>query len=46
MKTFSDETIIESWGENVTPWTAAILSGEIESRVNVTNQAIEDILKF
>ncbi|MBT9567966.1 MAG: class I SAM-dependent methyltransferase [Thiobacillus sp.] len=37
-----DETIIESWRQNVTPWVAAIENGEIASRVEVTNQAIVD----
>ncbi len=42
MKQFSEQRIIESWKNNVTPWVNAIRSGEIASRVQVTNQAIID----
>ena len=42
MNTLSDETIIESWRKNVRSWVAAIQNGEIETRVQVTNQAIID----
>lgn len=38
----TDQQIIDSWKTNVKPWINAIASGEITSRVNVTNQAIID----
>ncbi|MFT4928380.1 MAG: 2-polyprenyl-3-methyl-5-hydroxy-6-metoxy-1,4-benzoquinol methylase [Phenylobacterium sp.] len=38
----TDKQIIDSWKTNVKPWINAITSGEITSRVNVTNQAIID----
>jgi len=37
-----DRTIIDSWGKNASPWTAAVRGGEIESRILVTDQAIVD----
>lgn len=47
MKPFSEQQIIESWKNNVTPWVKAIRAGEIASREQVTNQAIIDsVLKF
>ena len=47
MKQFSEQRIIDSWKNNVTPWVKAIRAGEIASRVQVTNQAIIDtVLKF
>ena len=42
MKTLSDEKIIDSWGKNTSPWTAAVREGQVESRELVTNQAIID----
>jgi 2-polyprenyl-3-methyl-5-hydroxy-6-metoxy-1,4-benzoquinol methylase len=36
----NDEKILASWMKNTDPWTAAVRSGEIESRTLVTNQAI------
>ena len=47
MKQFSEQRIIDSWKNNVTPWVKAIRAGEIASRVQITNQAIIDtVLKF
>jgi 2-polyprenyl-3-methyl-5-hydroxy-6-metoxy-1,4-benzoquinol methylase len=47
MKQFSEQRIIDSWKNNVTPWVKAIRSGEIASRVQITNQAVIDtVLKF
>lgn len=47
MKQFSEQRIIDSWKNNVTPWVKAIRTGEIASRVQITNQAIIDtVLKF
>jgi 2-polyprenyl-3-methyl-5-hydroxy-6-metoxy-1,4-benzoquinol methylase len=37
-----DRKIIDSWGKNALPWTAAVREGEIESRILVTDQAIID----
>jgi SAM-dependent methyltransferase len=37
-----DKKIIDSWGKNALPWTAAVREGEIESRILVTDQAIID----
>ena len=42
MEKLSDQKIIDSWKKNVAPWVSAIRSGEIESRVLVTNKAIID----
>jgi 2-polyprenyl-3-methyl-5-hydroxy-6-metoxy-1,4-benzoquinol methylase len=41
---FSDKAIVESWYKNVVPWTAAVRDGQIESRQQVTNQAIIDAI--
>ncbi|HQQ62991.1 MAG TPA: class I SAM-dependent methyltransferase [Pseudomonadales bacterium] len=41
---FSDKDIVESWCKNVEPWTAAVRDGQIESRKQVTDQAIIDAL--
>lgn len=38
----SDARIVESWGINAAPWTAAVREGQIESRKQVTDQAIID----
>ena len=47
MKVLSDENIVESWKKNVDPWVVAIRHGEIDSRVQTTNQAILDtVLKY
>lgn len=41
---FSDAQIIESWNINATPWTAAVREGQIESRKQITDQAIIDAI--
>lgn len=41
---FSEAKIIESWGKNARPWTAAVRDGQIESRKQVTDQAIIDAI--
>ncbi|WDE13812.1 class I SAM-dependent methyltransferase [Thalassomonas haliotis] len=41
---FSDQQIINSWLKNAAPWTAAIDSEEITSRVEVTNMAVIEVL--
>ncbi|RLB61158.1 MAG: SAM-dependent methyltransferase, partial [Deltaproteobacteria bacterium] len=47
MKVLSDENIVESWKKNVDPWVEAIRQGEIDSRVQTTNQAILNaVLKY
>jgi 2-polyprenyl-3-methyl-5-hydroxy-6-metoxy-1,4-benzoquinol methylase len=45
MKKLDDAGIIDSWSKNTDPWTAAVRSGEIESRTLVTNQAIIDAVR-
>lgn len=45
MKPLSDARVVESWGKNTAPWTAAVRSGEIESRKLVTNQAVVDAVR-
>ena len=40
----NDTKIIESWGNNASPWTAAVREGQIESRKLITNQAIVDAI--
>jgi 2-polyprenyl-3-methyl-5-hydroxy-6-metoxy-1,4-benzoquinol methylase len=46
-KPFSDTKIVESWGKNALPWTAAVREGQIESRKQITDQAIIDaILRY
>jgi len=42
---FSDASIVESWGINARPWTIAIREGQIESRKQVTNQAVIDAIR-
>lgn len=37
---FSDAKIVESWGMNAQAWTVAVREGQIESRKQVTDQAI------
>ena len=46
MKTepFSDAKIVESWGINALPWTAAVREGQIESRKQITDHAIIDAI--
>lgn len=41
---FSDKAIVESWYKNVVPWTTAVRDVKIESRQQVTNQAIIDAI--
>ncbi len=41
---FSDARIIESWDINALPWTTAVRGGQIESRKQVTDQAIIDAI--
>ena len=45
MKMLDDATVIDAWSKNTDPWTAAVRSGEIESRTLVTNQAIIDAVR-
>lgn len=46
-ESFSDTKIVESWGENALPRTAAIREGQIESRKQIIDQAIIDaILRY
>ena len=42
MDPLSDNKIVDSWLKNALPWTSAVRENRIESRVNVTNQAIID----
>lgn len=44
MKELTEQQIIDSWHINASPWVTAIRDGEIESRVQVTNQAIIDVI--
>ncbi|WP_419177084.1 class I SAM-dependent methyltransferase [Desulfosediminicola sp.] len=41
---FSDAKIVELWGINALPWTAAVREGQIESRKQITDQAIIDAI--
>ena len=41
---FSDARIVESWAINALPWTAAVREGQIESRTQITDQAIIDAI--
>lgn len=41
---FSDAKIVESWSINALPWTAAVREGQIESRKQITDQAIIDAI--
>lgn len=45
MKILDDAMIVDSWSKNTGPWTAAVRSGEIESRTLATNQAIVDAVR-
>ena len=40
MKILNDQRIIQSWGDNATPWIVAIKEKQIESRRLVTDKAI------
>lgn len=40
MNELSERQIIDCWQQNVEPWVAAVREGQIESRLQVTNQAI------
>lgn len=42
MNSLSDDQIITSWYKNARPWTIAVREDQIESRKQVTNQAIVD----
>lgn len=41
---FSDAKIIRSWCKNATPWTVAVREKQIESRKQITDQAIIDAI--
>ena len=41
---FSDARIVESWRNNAAAWTVAVREGQIESRRQVTDQAIVDAI--
>ena len=41
---FSDAKIVESWGKNALPWTVAVREGQIESRKQITDQAIVEAI--
>ncbi len=43
-ESFSDAKIVESWGINALPWTAAVRERRIESRTQITDQAIIDAI--
>lgn len=42
MDPLSDAKVLDSWGKNAAPWTAAVREQRIESRRLVTDQAIVD----
>jgi 2-polyprenyl-3-methyl-5-hydroxy-6-metoxy-1,4-benzoquinol methylase len=44
MSKLNDQQIIKSWQNNVKPWVTAIEQEQIQSRVEVTNQAIVDVI--
>ncbi|NQZ06204.1 MAG: class I SAM-dependent methyltransferase [Algicola sp.] len=44
MNKLTDQQIIKSWKNNVKPWVEAIDQAQIQSRVEVTNQAIVDVV--
>jgi 2-polyprenyl-3-methyl-5-hydroxy-6-metoxy-1,4-benzoquinol methylase len=44
IESFSDVQIIESWRDNATPWTEVVRAKAIESRRQVTDQAIVDVV--
>lgn len=39
---FSDAKVVEACGRNAHPWTVAVREKQIESRTQVTDQAIID----
>ena len=41
---FSDAKIVESWRNNAPAWTVAVREGQVESRRQVTDQAIIDAI--
>ena len=41
---FSDAKIVESWGKNAQSWPVAVREGQIESRKQITDQAIVDAI--
>lgn len=41
---FSDAKVVESWRKNAPSWTVAVREGQIESRRQVTDQAIIDAI--
>ncbi|MHB8405298.1 MAG: class I SAM-dependent methyltransferase [Gammaproteobacteria bacterium] len=41
---FSEARIVESWGKNALPWTVAVREKQIESRRQITDQAIVDAI--
>ncbi|QOY92931.1 methyltransferase domain-containing protein [Massilia sp. UMI-21] len=45
MTEHTDASIIAAWSRNTDPWTAAVRSGEIASRVLVTNAAIVETVR-
>ena len=46
MNKLTDQQIIKSWKNNVKPWVEAIEQAQIQSRVEVTNQAIVDVVSL
>lgn len=46
MNELCDKKIIDSWQKNVEPWSKAISDNQIESRIQVTNGAIIDAIKY
>lgn len=44
MKPLSEEKILDSWQKNAAAWIQAIRRNEIQSRIQVTNQAIIDTI--
>ena len=42
--TYSDKDIVDSWSDNAKPWITAIRENEIESRIQITNKAIVDVI--
>jgi SAM-dependent methyltransferase len=45
MPTHTDAKIIDSWSTNADPWVTAVRSGEIATRVLVTNEAIIEAVR-
>lgn len=44
MSQLTDQQILESWHDNAQPWTRAVRAQQIASRVEVTDQAIVDVV--